>query len=180
MISEARIAAFNIPLLGETLIEMGLIRKEQLEEALMNQDGAVNVYRSLKSEKLAAAIEIGFILNSTLSIPEILGKILRQVNRVVHAVASTLMLIDVKTGELVFSVPTGPKSDKLVDIRIPPGKGIAGKQETTLEIDSVRKDGRTVPYELKAALIRKNDKIVAVQTILRNIYERKQMEGKLV
>ena len=343
LISEARIAAFNIPLLGETLLEMGLIKKEQLEEALINQDGSANVYWSLKSEKLAAAIEIGFILNSTMSIPQILGKILRQANQVVDAAAITLMLIDVKTGELVFSVPTGPKSDNLVDIRIPPGEGIAGwvaehkeavlipnakedprfcseidkrsgfdtksilcipvktknkiigvlevinkidgtafteedglllnivacqaalaiesariyselqeseakyralfdnaadviaivdtegnllelndvfgvksgydrekiigknfiksgiltasstakaallfeeilagKQSSTLEIESIRKDGRIVPYELKAALIKKNDKIVAVQAILRNISERKQMYAKLV
>ncbi|HJO55365.1 MAG TPA: GAF domain-containing sensor histidine kinase, partial [Candidatus Scalindua sp.] len=52
---------------------------------------------------------------------------------------------DEETGELVFSVPTGPKSDKLTDIRIPPGKGIAGwvaVNERHLLIPDVSKDPR--------------------------------------
>jgi len=126
LLSEARLAADRVPLLGETLIGLGLITKEQLSAALNEQGKTLDAYKSLKRENLATAIEIGAILNSTLGLAEVLANIMSQACRVTNSVASTLMLLDEETGELVFSVPTGPKADKLTDIRIPPGKGIAG------------------------------------------------------
>ncbi len=60
------------------------------------------------------------------NIAGVLKNIMKYANRVTNSVASTLMLLDEETGELVFSVPTGPKSDKLTDFRLPPGEGIAG------------------------------------------------------
>jgi len=64
---------------------------------------------------------------------------------VTNSVASTLMLLDDETGELVFSVPTGPKAERLTDIRIPSGKGIAGwvaKHEQHVLIPNAREDPR--------------------------------------
>jgi len=55
------------------------------------------------------------------------------------------MLLDDETGELVFSVPTGPKAERLTDIRIPSGKGIAGwvaEHEQPVLIPNVREDPR--------------------------------------
>jgi putative methionine-R-sulfoxide reductase with GAF domain len=126
LISEARMAAETTPLLGQILVDMEFATKEQLEEALVEQEKMVEAYKSLRSEKVAAAIEIGSIVNSTLNLAEVLGLIMRYVNRVTNSMASTLMLLDDKTGELVLSVPTGPKASKLTDMRIPAGEGIAG------------------------------------------------------
>jgi PAS domain S-box-containing protein len=64
---------------------------------------------------------------------------------VTNSVASTLMLLDDNTGELVFSVPTGPQADRLTDMRLAPGKGIAGwvaEHEQPLLIPNVREDPR--------------------------------------
>jgi len=108
------------------LADMGFATKEQLEEALGEQDKSLEVYKSLEKEKLGIAIETGSLLNSTLNLAKVLDLIMRHANQVTNSVASTLMLIDDMTGELVFSIPTGPKADKLTDIRIPRGKGIAG------------------------------------------------------
>ena len=57
---------------------------------------------------------------------------------------------------------------------------IEGKNRASIEINTRRSDGQIVPYDAKAAPIKKNDTIVAVQIILRNISIRKQMEVELV
>ncbi len=126
LISEARLATKTTPALGQILIDMGVTTKEQLEKAVRAQDEMAEVYKLLQSEKLGAVVEKCTVVSSTLNIAEVLDNIMKFTNLVTNSSASTLMLLDEETGELVFSVPTGPKTDKLRDIRIPPGKGIAG------------------------------------------------------
>ena len=150
LVSEARrsLGTDKAPLLGEILADMGFATKEQLEEALGEQDKSFEVYKSLEKEKLGIAIETGSLLNSTLNLAEVLDLIMRHANQVTNSVASTLMLIDDKTGELVFSIPTGPKADKLTDIRIPRGKGIAGwvaEHEQPVLITNAQDDSRFYP-----------------------------------
>ena len=145
LVSEARLATGTTPMLGQILIDMGVATNDQLEQAIEKQDKMIEVYKLLKSEKLGATVEECSIINSTLNIAEVLESIMRYANRVTNSVASTLMLLDEETGELVFSVPTGPESDKLTDFRLPPGKGIAGwvaENEQHLLIPDVKKDKR--------------------------------------
>jgi signal transduction histidine kinase len=134
-----------IPLLGQILTDMGVVTKEQLEETLKEQDKMLEIYKSIESEKLGAAIEIGSIVNSTLNLADVLTLIMKHVNRVTDSVASTLMLLDDNTDELVFSVPTGPRADKLTDIRIPSGEGIAGwvaKHGEPVLVPDIKEDPR--------------------------------------
>jgi PAS domain S-box-containing protein len=56
---------------------------------------------------------------------------------------------------------------------------IQDKEIPIFEIEGVRKDGRIVPYELRAAFIRTDKKTVTIQAILRNITERKHAEEVL-
>ena len=145
LISEARLAADTTPLLGQILVDMEFATKEQLEEALSEQEKMVEAYKSLKSEKVAAAVEIGSIVNSTLNLAEVLGLVMRYVNRVTNSMASSLMLLDERTGELVLSVPTGPKAAKLTDMRIPASEGIAGwvvEHGQPVLVPDVKKDER--------------------------------------
>ncbi len=51
-----------------------------------------------------------------------------------------------------------------------------GEELPTFEVDGVKKDGGLVPYELRAAPIKKDETVVGVQAVLRNISERKQAE----
>lgn len=113
LVSEARLSVDTdkIPTLGQILTDMEFITKEQLEEALKEQEKSFEIYRSLENEKLGVAIEIGSLVNSTLDFSEVLHLTMKNVSRVTNSVASTLMLLDEKTGELVFCVPTGPKAD---------------------------------------------------------------------
>ncbi|MCF8125635.1 MAG: response regulator, partial [Desulfotignum sp.] len=90
-------------------------------------------------------LQVGFVINSTIELEDVLNLIMKYANIVTDAVASTLMLLDEKTGELVFSVPTGPNADSLKDIRIPPGAGVAGwvaEHQTPLLVPDTRKDER--------------------------------------
>jgi PAS domain S-box-containing protein len=145
LVSEARLATDRTPLLGQILTNMEFTTTEQLEQGLREQEKMVEVYKKLDSEKMGVTIEIGSMVNSTLNLAEVLALIMRHVNRVTNSIASTLMLLDDKTGELVFSVPTGPKADKLTDIRLPSGKGIAGwvaEHEQPVLVANVREDPR--------------------------------------
>lgn len=136
------------PLIGQILTEMGFITKKELEYALAEQEKSFAAYMSLGKKRLAIAFEIGSLVNSTLNLAEVLHLIMKYVNRVTNSVASTLMLLDEDTGELVFSIPTGPKEDKLIDVRIPPGKGIAGwvaEHEQSALVADVKEDSRFFP-----------------------------------
>ena len=147
LVSEARRAKEidNESLLGKILTDMGAISRGQLNEALEEQVKMVEEYDSLDSDKLGMAIEIGSIVNSTLNLAEVLIYIMRHANEITNSVASTLMLLDDETGELVFSVPTGPKAEQLTDIRIPFGTGIAGwvaEHEQPALVPDAKKDTR--------------------------------------
>jgi PAS domain S-box-containing protein len=145
LVSEARLATDRTPLLGQILTDMGFATKEQLDKALNEQKKMADLYKSLDGDKLGAAMEIGFIVNSTLNLAEVLALIMRHANRVTNSIANTLMLLDHKTGELVFSVPTGPKAVRLTDMRLPSGKGIAGwvaEHGQPALIPNVREDPR--------------------------------------
>ncbi|MFC1813339.1 PAS domain S-box protein [Thermodesulfobacteriota bacterium] len=164
LVSEARLSkeAEMATLLGQVLTDMGYVSKDQIELALIEQEKSFEAHMSLENERLGTAIEISSIINSTINLAEVLNLIMRHVNRLTNSVASTMMLIDEQTDELVFSIPTGPKTDELTDIRIPSGQGIAGwvvKHEQSVLVHDVQKDSRfynkvdeTSGFETKSVL----------------------------
>ncbi len=148
LVSEARLTPRKTPLLGQILTELGFVTAKQIDKALKEQNKTLDLYKTLENKKLGAAIEMGSMVNSTLNLAEVLALIMRHVNQVTNSDASTLMLLDEKTGELVFSVPTGPKAGELIDIRIPSGKGIAGwvaKNQQPVLAANAREDPRFYP-----------------------------------
>ncbi len=87
-------------------------------------------------------------LHSSLVLREVLSTIIENAARVAKSEASTLMLIDEKSGDLVFSIPTGPAAEKLSDVRIKSGVGIAGwvvENKKPIIVPDVRKDPRFHP-----------------------------------
>jgi signal transduction histidine kinase/CheY-like chemotaxis protein len=136
------------PKLGQILMEKGYVTEDQLIPALKTQNQQIENLSRLSSEKLAKALQVGFVINSTIDLEEVLNLIMKYANIVTDAVASTLMLLDEKTGELVFSVPTGPNAEHLKDVGIPPGAGVAGwvaEKQTYLLVPDTRKDARFYP-----------------------------------
>lgn len=147
IVREARFTgkADAIPLLGEILIDMGLVTKDQLKDALRKQEDMLEKYCTLESNSLCSVMDMGAMVNSSLNLAEVLSHIMKSANKVTRSVASTLMLLEEKTGELIFSVPTGPHGERLMDIKLPKDKGIAGwvaVHDQAVIIPDVNKDQR--------------------------------------
>jgi len=124
---------------------MGCVTEEQLKIALEVQTGVVERYQGLPSSALGTILEIGVLVSSSLNLVDVLASIMRNTNKVTHSEASTLMLVEETTGDLVFSVPTGPTASVLTDNRIPRGKGLAGwvaENGKPVRVTDVKKDTR--------------------------------------
>ncbi len=80
----------------------------------------------ISPEKLTLLFDVSNLINSTLDLKKLLKVILDSACEVLEAEAGSVMLIDEAAHELVFEVAEGEKEDKLQQIRVPMGKGIAG------------------------------------------------------
>jgi signal transduction histidine kinase len=87
-------------------------------------------------------------LHASLDLHTVLTSILESATRIAKSEACTLFLIDKESGDLLFSVPTGPAADTLKDMRIKKGVGVAGKvaqDEKAIIIQDVNEDPRFHP-----------------------------------
>lgn len=83
-----------------------------------------NVSRRL--EDLVLLNEIATAITSNRNLPDLLQQVMSTTSQLLHAEACTLMLLDRKTDELVFSIPSGEAGNKLKEYRQPAGRGISG------------------------------------------------------
>ncbi len=98
-----------------------------------------------RNEELASMIEIGKALTSSLDIHAILEALMKQVERLIHPKAWSLLLVDNDTGDLVFEIAVSNVSEQLQGVRLECGQGIAGwvaQHGQPLLIPDVRKDER--------------------------------------
>lgn len=98
-----------------------------------------------KLKKLDRLLDVTKNINSTLNKDELLKVIMHSAEIVMDAEASSLMMLDEETGELVFDVATGPVGDQVAEMRIPKGKGIAGfvaETGETVIVEDARTDKR--------------------------------------
>lgn len=77
-------------------------------------------------ERCALLSEIGRALGSTLDLSQLLQETMQQAMAVMQAQASSLMLLDTETNELVYEIVHGTKRDQLRQFRMPVTEGIAG------------------------------------------------------
>ncbi len=81
----------------------------------------------LKISRLSTLIEVNGIISSSLNLDQILENVMTISKQVMNADASSLMLIDEKTTELVYQVALGEVGEKLKqEFRLKMGQGIAG------------------------------------------------------
>jgi sigma-B regulation protein RsbU (phosphoserine phosphatase) len=83
--------------------------------------------------KLNKLIQISTLLNATFNLPELLGLVMSSAKELFNAEACSIMLVDEETGDLVFEVSIGEKSEDVSKHRIPKGQGIAGRVAQTGE-----------------------------------------------
>lgn len=87
-------------------------------------------------------------LHASLDLQTVLTAILESAVNIAHSEASTLFLIDGMTGDLKFAIPTGPAAEKLADVRIKKGVGIAGwvaQNEKPIIVPDASEDPRFHP-----------------------------------
>ena len=96
-------------------------------------------------ERLSLLYQIGQALASTLDVRQVLEQTTELAATMLGAEASTLMLVDEETKELVFEIPHGEAEGALRQYRLPMGEGIAGwvaVHGKPVRINDVRKDPR--------------------------------------
>lgn len=79
-----------------------------------------------RMKALSSLITVSEAVSSSLDLPSVLNTVMEQVKKVMKTAGSSLMLRDRDTGNLIFSAVTGAKKEKMKNIIIPRGKGIAG------------------------------------------------------
>ncbi len=81
---------------------------------------------SQRLEDLVLLNEVATAITSNRDLPGLLQEIMTTTSQLLHAEACTLMLMDRKTDELVFTLPPLEKGGALKEFRQPIGKGISG------------------------------------------------------
>ncbi len=110
-----------------------------------NRQDELKFFRK-RVKDLSSLIEISRIVNSTLDLAKLLDIVMKIAKKVMRAEASSLMLIDDETNELVYEVALGKKGKELKKMfRLKMGQGIAGwvaKNKRPLLVRDVTKDPR--------------------------------------
>ena len=101
-------------------------------------------------EKMHVLMEFSAIINSTLDTSSVRERAIQAATQLLQADAGSLLLVDPETDELFFEVATGDKGEKLKEIRLKPGEGIAGWVVQSGE-SVVINDVQSNPHFYKAA-----------------------------
>lgn len=100
---------------------------------------------NITNEKFNNLLEANRILSSTLELKTLLRRIMELATEMVSAETSSLLLLDEKTGELIFDIALTSNEKKLKEIRLKVGEGIAGwaaKEKKSQIINNPREDSR--------------------------------------
>jgi NtrC-family two-component system sensor histidine kinase KinB len=79
-----------------------------------------------QTRTMAMMAETMRMIVSSLDLGEVLNQVLGRVVSLLGVEAGSIALIDESSGELVFRTATGPKGEKVKDLRLKSGQGIAG------------------------------------------------------
>ncbi len=123
-----------------------------MESALRRAQAAVMCHKAeeemaLRSRELAALQRATNAITASLEPTQVLTTILVEIQQVLHADSASVLLLDVESGELVFRA-TSDALQKLVGLRLPPGRGAAGwsvLQNRSLLINDVSQNAHFYP-----------------------------------
>lgn len=96
-------------------------------------------------KQLSTFSELGKAITSTLDIKEILNIVMEKISDLLQPKNWSLLLVDEEKNELYFEIVVGEGSDKVKDIRLKLGEGIAGwvaREGESLLVPDVNKDPR--------------------------------------
>ncbi|OGP15366.1 MAG: hypothetical protein A2054_10540 [Deltaproteobacteria bacterium GWA2_55_10] len=111
------------------------------------QDLSSSESRELEQKRLQLAVftELGKTLTSSLDLNEILKKVMDKISELLRPKNWSLLLLDDGAGELKFEIAVGKGSEKLKDLRLKVGEGVAGwvaRERKPLLVPDVNKDPR--------------------------------------
>ena len=128
--------------IGDILCEKGYITEEQLGKALQIQTklqehkllGQILIEQGIITEAEAKLnycqkcllLDMIAHINSTMDTQSLLSAIMEAAELIMEAEASSLMMLDKETQELIITVPTGPVGSEISGVRIPAGQGFCG------------------------------------------------------
>ncbi len=118
-------------LLGHILIEREVISREQAQMCSYSQS--------------CILLDLVARINSAMDNSTLLSTIMESAKVITDAEASSLMLLDGTTRELIVTLPTGPAGAEISGIRIPAGKGFGGwvvEHRRPLVVEDASKDAR--------------------------------------
>jgi len=98
-----------------------------------------------QAAQLQRVLDISRVLTSTLDIDKLLEVILEASAELTDTEAASIMLLDERSGDLIFAASTGSRREDLAGIRVPIDNSIAGtilKQRAPLVVGDVTKDPR--------------------------------------
>lgn len=105
---------------------------------------------NLSLAQLTALYEIGQAIGSQLTLEKVLKTVMDVATRVMNVEASSLILLDHQSGELVFYIAEGEKASKLKAFRMQPGQGVVGYVVQKNE-PAIVNDAQTDPRFFKKA-----------------------------
>jgi len=100
------------------------------------------------TSKLNRLAEIGALINASLDLDKVLNKALDLTTALLAASASSILIFDPYTHELIFTMVNGDKKESLTQKRVSASQGIAGcvlSSQMGLIINDVKKDARFSP-----------------------------------
>lgn len=119
--------------------------------------------------RLEALTSASSVVNSTLNLKELLKLVMELAARTLRAGASSILLKDKATGDLLFDTATGEAADRVQTIRVPKGQGIAGhvaESGESLLVPDCSKDPRFFKQaDEKSKFVTRN--IIAVPLVAR-------------
>ncbi len=103
--------------------------------------------RELKQKRLQITTfnEIGKALTSSLDLKEVLGIVMDKISELLQPKNWSLLLLDEERGDLRFEIVVGPGAEKIKDLRLKLGEGVAGwvaREKQPLLVADVSKDSR--------------------------------------
>ncbi len=99
-------------------------------------------------EELIFLNRIGRAMTSSLDLEQVLTTVMQETTAVLKVEAASVMLLDDQGDELVFETVVGPQAEKIENLRLPLGQGIAGwvaREGQPLLVPDVREDPRFYP-----------------------------------
>ncbi|NLP09109.1 SpoIIE family protein phosphatase [bacterium] len=138
--------------------------------------------RSLEARitRLSSLMEVSALINSTLDLEEVLGHVMEKAQSVMHAEASSVMLINPETDRLECKLALGEVGDQVAQVlHLEKGQGVAGwvwAQDQPLLVPDVARDPRFFRQidqqsgfrtrSILAAPLRVKDRIIGVAEVI--------------